>query len=27
MKVLGLEDMVFILAEDQRTIEHGEHFH
>jgi zinc/manganese transport system ATP-binding protein len=27
MKVLKLEDMLFILAEDQRTIEHGEHFH
>ena len=27
MKVLRLEDMLFILAEDQRTIEHGEHFH
>jgi zinc/manganese transport system ATP-binding protein len=27
MKVLRLEDMVFILTEDQRTIEHGEHFH
>jgi zinc/manganese transport system ATP-binding protein len=27
MKVLKLEDMLFILAQDQRTIEHGEHFH
>jgi zinc/manganese transport system ATP-binding protein len=27
IKVLRLEDMLFILAEDQRTIEHGEHFH
>ena len=27
MKVLRLEDMLFILAEDQRTIEHGQHFH
>jgi zinc/manganese transport system ATP-binding protein len=27
MKVLRLEDMLFILARDQRTIEHGEHFH
>ncbi len=27
MKVLRIEDMLFILAEDQRTIEHGEHFH
>ncbi len=27
MKVLRLEDMLFILALDQRTIEHGEHHH
>jgi zinc/manganese transport system ATP-binding protein len=27
MKVLKLEDMLFILALDQRTIEHGEHTH
>jgi zinc/manganese transport system ATP-binding protein len=27
MKVLRIEDMLFILAEDQRIIEHGEHFH
>jgi zinc/manganese transport system ATP-binding protein len=27
MKVLKIEDMLFILALDQRTIEHGEHHH
>jgi zinc/manganese transport system ATP-binding protein len=27
MKVLRLDDMLFILALDQRTIEHGEHSH
>ena len=27
MKVLKIEDMLFILAEDQRVIEHGEHTH
>ena len=27
MKVLEVEDMLFIMAADQRTIEHGEHFH
>jgi zinc/manganese transport system ATP-binding protein len=27
MKVFKIEDMLFIMAEDQRVIEHGEHFH
>jgi zinc/manganese transport system ATP-binding protein len=27
MKVLQVEGMLFIMAADQRTIEHGEHFH
>jgi zinc/manganese transport system ATP-binding protein len=27
MKVFRVEDMLFIMAADQRTIEHGEHFH
>jgi zinc/manganese transport system ATP-binding protein len=27
MKVFKIEDMLFIMAEDHRIIEHGEHFH
>jgi zinc/manganese transport system ATP-binding protein len=27
MKVFKIEDMLFIMAEDNRVIEHGEHFH
>ncbi len=27
MKVIKVEDMLFIMAADQRTIEHGDHFH
>ena len=27
MKVFKIEDMLFIMAEDNRIIEHGEHFH